>query len=82
MPSPQGKYPKIFIPGGMVGPDESGATTNNSYDYRGRPYSFANGYDQAAFDFTREHAKVSWQQGLKVVALYCTTSQNFIQETE
>lgn len=69
----QGKIPRIVIPGKMVGPDENQAATNNSFEYRGRPYTQAGVIEQSAIDFNKEKSKASWQRGLKVVALYMTT---------
>lgn len=80
MPSAQGKHTSVFIPGKMCGVDENGApTSNNSQDYRGRPYTLLNKIDQMAMDHSKEQSKISRQKGLRVLALYLTTSQNPIQ---
>lgn len=75
MPASQGRIPKIVIKGKMQGFDTNHQATNDSIEYRGRPYCSANGYDQFWFDVQREQVKMSWQNGLKTIGYYLTTSR-------
>lgn len=73
MATAQGRMPKIVLLGRMCGKDTNNNTTNNSIEYRGRPYARENCLDQVAQDFQREQSKTSWQNGLRVLNIYLTT---------
>jgi hypothetical protein len=72
MAASQGTFPRVVIKGKMCGLDVNGQFSNNSVDYRGMPYSVENAIDQARIDQQREEVKPSWQQGLRVVAVWTT----------
>lgn len=74
MISSQGRYPNIFIEGGMVGKNQNGDFTNDSYPYRGRPYSSLNLIDRHLIDAYRERFQPSLQIGKRVIAIWLTTS--------
>lgn len=73
MPAAQGKWPRKYIEGQMVGPDQNGRNVANSVDYRGRPFCKVNAIEQEAIDHTKEVVRVSQQMGLRVVGIALTT---------
>lgn len=61
--------------GRLVGPNANGELTNNSVEYRGKPFSRENAIDMDALDTQREQVVPSQQRGLRVLGFWLQTSR-------
>lgn len=77
MPAAQGRLPRIapLMRGRLVGENPNGELTNDSVEYRGKPFCRVNAIDMAALDAQRERVVPSWQRGLRVVGYWLQTSR-------
>lgn len=73
MPAAQGVYPRTYKPGQMVGEDQNGRMTNNSVEYRGRPWAWVNAFDRHWIDSEIEVNKSAKQRGLRWVGVLMRT---------
>jgi len=73
MPRAQGKLTRIRIPGKMQGVNTNGDMTNDSVEYRGRPWSSIDCRDMQDIDYMNESVKQSWQAGQRTIGYYLTT---------